>query len=58
MDKAKQLRDLLDGCDVVTIDIINTSKAVENETSSPRICLVSGIPENDKIIAKIREALC
>lgn len=58
MDKAKQLRDLLDGCDVVTIDIINTSKAVENETSSPRIRLVSGIPENDKIIAKIREALC
>lgn len=58
MDKAKQLRDLLDGCDVVTIDIINTSKAVENETSSPRIRLVSGIPENDKIIAKILEALC
>lgn len=58
MDKMEQLRDLLEGCDVVTIDVTNTHKAVENETSSPRIRLVSGIPENDKIIAKIREALC
>lgn len=58
MDKAEQLRDLLDGCDVVTIDIINTRKAIKNATSSPRVQLVAGVPENDKIIAKILEALC
>lgn len=58
MDKAEQLRDLLDGCDVVTIDIINTRKAIKNETRSPRVQLVAGVPENDKIIAKILEALC
>lgn len=58
MDKAEQLRDLLDGCDVVTIDIINTRKAIKNATSYPRVQLVAGVPENDKIIAKILEALC
>lgn len=58
MDKEEQLRDLLDGCDVVTIDIINTRKAIKNATSSPRVQLVVGVPENDKIIAKILEALC
>lgn len=51
-------KEWLGGCDVVTIEVINTKVDVENHASAcKKFRLISGMPEDDEIIRKLRDAL-
>lgn len=55
-DKKDRLKRALSGADVVNINIINTH-ITDDKAGGVVIRLVSGIPENDDIIEKLRNAL-
>lgn len=55
-DKKDRLKRALSGADVVNINIINTH-ITDDKAGGVVIRLVSGIPENDDIIERLRKAL-
>lgn len=55
-DKKDRLKRALLGADVVNISIINTH-ITDDKAGGVIIRLVSGIPENDDIIERLRKAL-
>lgn len=57
MSKESQLCRLLNHPDIVKIEIVN-SNITDGKSSAECFRLVSGIPENDALIKKLRDALC
>lgn len=55
-NKGSRLKKVLSNADVVNIEVIN-SRIVDGKSGSEIIRLISGIPENDAIIEKLRNAL-
>lgn len=55
-NKSSRLKKVLSNADVVNIEVIN-SCIVDGKSGSEIIRLVSGVPENDAIIEKLRNAL-
>lgn len=55
-DKMELLGRLLDGCDYCSFDVCNTH-ITDGPTGGHRICLLSGLPEDDRVLAAIREAV-
>lgn len=54
--KREQLAYLLDGADVISINVINTKVRTEH-SGSESVTLVSGMPHDNMVIELIREAL-